>query len=184
MKRKLCRTSRGRNASTRDRRRSSGQIYRAVTIPHAMKLNAMLTKNQIICCGMTNLSFLEFQRLTTAGALRTAPLSRRDSLKRPWVQCPQRHQRSDRNVLVIHQMFFCERQCFHNRARLVLGLSIDHENDAFAIAARIPLADFPVEVKLYRRLNLFRYHRHDLLGCYALPGSLDDDDFCSFRYSD
>ena len=24
---------------------------RAVTIPHAMRLNAMLTKNQIICCG-------------------------------------------------------------------------------------------------------------------------------------
>ena len=38
-------------ASTRGRRRSSGQIYRAVTIPHAMRLNAMLTKNQIICCG-------------------------------------------------------------------------------------------------------------------------------------
>ena len=48
MKRKLCRMSRGRNASARCRRRSSGQIYRAVTIPHAMKLNAMLTKNQII----------------------------------------------------------------------------------------------------------------------------------------
>src|SRR5215469_4272543 len=33
MKRKLCRTSRGRNASARSRRRSSGQIYRTVTIP-------------------------------------------------------------------------------------------------------------------------------------------------------
>src|SRR5262249_61152593 len=61
MKRKLCRMSRGRNASARSRRRSSGQIYRAVTIPHAMKLNAMLTKNQIICCGMMNISFLEFE---------------------------------------------------------------------------------------------------------------------------
>src|SRR5271155_4114383 len=67
MKRKLCRMSRGRNASARSRWRSSGQIYRAATIPHAMKLNAMLTKNQIICCGMINLSFLEFQRLTAAG---------------------------------------------------------------------------------------------------------------------
>src|SRR5215469_2477431 len=26
-----------------------------------MKLNAMLTKNQIICCGMMNISFLEFE---------------------------------------------------------------------------------------------------------------------------
>src|SRR5499425_3098517 len=67
MKRKLCRMSRGRNASARSRRRSSGQIYRAVTIPHAMKLNAMLTKNQIICCGTMNVSLLEFQPLTATG---------------------------------------------------------------------------------------------------------------------
>src|ERR1700756_1413334 len=67
MKRKLCRMSRGRNASARCRRRTSGQIYRAATIPHAMKLNAMLMKNQIICCGMINLSFLE---ITTSEARR------------------------------------------------------------------------------------------------------------------
>jgi hypothetical protein len=64
MKRKLRRMSRGRNAPTRSRSLSSGQIYRAVTIHHAMKLNAMLTKNQIICCGTMNVSFLEFQPLT------------------------------------------------------------------------------------------------------------------------
>jgi hypothetical protein len=29
-----------------------------------MKLNAMLTKNQIICCGMMRVSFLEFQPFT------------------------------------------------------------------------------------------------------------------------
>src|SRR5215472_803241 len=63
MKRKLCRMRRGRNASARPRRRSSGQIYRAVTIPHAIKLNAILTKNQIICCGTMKVSFLEFQPL-------------------------------------------------------------------------------------------------------------------------
>ena len=38
-----------------------------------MKLNAMLTKNQIICCGMINLSFLEFQRLTAAGGCDRGP---------------------------------------------------------------------------------------------------------------
>jgi len=37
---------------------------RAVTIPHAMKLNEMLTKNQIICCGTMNVSPSEFERLT------------------------------------------------------------------------------------------------------------------------
>src|SRR5262252_6895528 len=65
MKRKLCRVSRGRNASARGWRRSSGQIYRAVTIPQAMKLNAMLTKNQ--SCVTMNISSLEFQPLTAAG---------------------------------------------------------------------------------------------------------------------
>src|SRR5260370_9933025 len=41
-----------------------------------MKLNAMLTKNQIICCGMINLSFLEFQRLTAAGGCdRSLPVA-------------------------------------------------------------------------------------------------------------
>src|SRR5262245_8484217 len=65
MKRKLCRMSRGRKASARSRTRTSGQMYRAVTIPQAMKLNAMLPKNQ--SCDMINISFLEFQPLTAAG---------------------------------------------------------------------------------------------------------------------
>src|SRR5215468_5061252 len=67
MKRKLCRMSRGRNASARSLMRSSGQIYRVATIPHAIKLNAMLTKNQIICCGMMNISLLESELLTVSG---------------------------------------------------------------------------------------------------------------------
>src|SRR5215471_17640281 len=33
-------------ASARDRRRSSGKTYRAKTMPHAMKLNAMLIPNK------------------------------------------------------------------------------------------------------------------------------------------
>src|SRR5215469_14131470 len=44
---------------------------------------------------------------------------------RSWVQCPQRHQGSDGNVLVIHQVFFRERQCFHKGSGLVLGLRVD-----------------------------------------------------------
>src|SRR5215467_5613945 len=86
------------------------------------------------------------------------------SLLRSWAhQCPQRHQRSDRNVLVIDQMFLRERQRFHEGSRLVLGLRIHQKDDAFAIAARIPLADFPVEIKLHSCPNLFRYRGHDLL---------------------
>src|SRR5262250_700294 len=65
MKRKLWRMSTGCNASGRGRRRSSGQMYRAVTIPQAMKLNAMLPKNQ--SCDTMNISFLEFQPLAAAG---------------------------------------------------------------------------------------------------------------------
>jgi hypothetical protein len=48
---------------------------------------------------------------------------------------------------VIHQLFLRERQSFHNGSCIVLGLSVDQEDDAFAIAARIPLSDFPVEVE-------------------------------------
>src|SRR5580704_14069326 len=77
------------------------------------------------------------------------------SLLRSWAhQCPQRHQGSDGNVLVIHQLFLRERQRFHNGSCLVLGLRVDQEDDAFAIAARIPLADFPVEVELHSCPNL------------------------------
>ena len=36
---------------------------------------------------------------------------------------------------------------------LVLGLHVDQEDDALAIAARIPLADFPVEIELHRSVS-------------------------------
>jgi hypothetical protein len=52
MKRKLWRISRGRKASSRGRRRSFGQMYRVLTIPHAIKLNAMLPKNGLIFSGV------------------------------------------------------------------------------------------------------------------------------------
>src|SRR5260370_6197440 len=77
-----------------------------------------------------------------------------ESLECSWVQRSQRHQRPDGNVLVIHQMCFRERQRFHQGPRLVLGLPIHQEDDAFAIAARIPLANFPVEIEPYSRLKL------------------------------
>ena len=73
----------------------------------------------------------------------------RDLLLRSWAhQCPQRHQGADGNVLVIHQLFLREWQRLHNGSRLFLGLRVDQEDDTFAIAARIPLADFPVEIEL------------------------------------
>ena len=64
-------------------------------------------------------------------------LSRGESLLRSWTdQCPQRHQGSDGDVLVIHQLFLRERQRFHNGWCLVLGLRLDQEGDAFSIAAQ------------------------------------------------
>src|ERR1700756_1525124 len=79
-------------------------------------------------------------------------------------------------------MCFRERQRFHQGPCLVLGLSIHQEDDAFAIAARIPLANFPVEIELYSRLNLVRNHGHDLLNGYALLGSLNDKHCGGFKY--
>jgi hypothetical protein len=49
-----------------------------------MKLNAMLTKNQIICCGTMNVFFLEFQPVTwpylsqQAAAARKASVAEKD----------------------------------------------------------------------------------------------------------
>ena len=84
---------------------------------------------------------------------------------------------------MIHQLFLREGQCFHNGSRLVLGLCIDQEDDAFAIAARVPLANLPIEVELHSCPNLFRYHGHDLLRGYARLGSLNDQHGGSFGYS-
>ena len=42
---------------------------------------------------------------------------------------------------MIDQVFLRERQRFHNRSCLVLGFRVDHENNPFAIAARIPPAE-------------------------------------------
>src|SRR5215469_1148536 len=106
-----------------------------------------------------------------------------ESLQRSWVQCLQRHQGSDRNVLVIHQLFLCEGESFHEGSCFVLALRVNQEDDAFAVAARIPLTDFPVEVELHSCLNLLWDDGHYLLRSYALPGSQNDQYFGCFRYS-
>src|SRR6185437_7429598 len=106
--------------------------------------------------------------IQTLGSLAAASLSREELPERFWVQCSQRHQGSDRNVLVVHQVLFGEGQRFHNGSCLLLGLRVDQEHNAFAIATRIPLPDLPVEVELYCCLNLLRHDGHDLLRSYAL----------------
>src|SRR5579871_5018351 len=123
-------------------------------------------------CGWHNRSFLMAAYLTN-DRLQCAPW--RESLLRSWLhQCPQRHQGSDRNVLVMEQLFFCERQGFHDGPCLVLGLSVDQEDDTFPIGTRIPLLDLPVEVELQSCPNLCRYDSHDLLRGHARLGSLND----------
>src|SRR5262250_3267855 len=79
------------------------------------------------------------------GRADLAEVARESPLRSAAHQRPQRHQGSDGNVLVIHQLFLREGQRFHQGSCLLLGLRLDHEDDAFAIAPRIPLADFPVE---------------------------------------
>ena len=58
---------------------------------------------------------------------------------------------------------------------------VDQEDGAFAIAARIPLADFPVEVELHGCPNLRRNDGHDLLAGDALLGGQNDHHFGGFR---
>src|SRR6266852_8134151 len=113
---------------------------------------------------MTSLPFVVTALCRLMARSRRQTRAGRESLLRSWTdQCPQRHQGSDGNVLVIHQLFLREWQRFHNGSCLVLGLRVDHEDDTFAIAARIPLADFPVEVQLHSCPNLCRYDGHDSL---------------------
>src|SRR6266436_6307206 len=120
---------------------------------------------------MTPLPFVVTALCKLMARSRRQTQAGRESLLRSWThQCPQRHQGSDGNILVIHQLFLRERQRFHNGSCLVLGLRVDQEDDAFAIAARIPLADFPVEVELHSRPNPCRYDGQDLLSGYALLG--------------
>jgi len=79
-------------------------------------------------------------------------------------------------------MLLRERQRFHNCSCLVLGLRVDQEDDALAIAARIPLADFSIEIELHSGPNLRWHDCHDLLRVYARPGGLNDQHFGGFRY--
>ena len=90
-------------------------------------------------------------------SLRAAALMRGESLQSCWVQCPQRHQWPDGNVLSVHQLCLREWQRFHECSRFVFGLRVNQEDNAFAVATRIPLADFPVKVELRSCPNFFRY---------------------------
>src|SRR5579863_3185922 len=118
-------------------------------------------------CAMMNVSSFR------TPAFYASPFKPGESEQGSRIQCPQRHQRPNRDVLVIHQLFLRQRQRFHNRSCLVLGLHLHQKDDAFAIAARIPLADFPVQVELDSCPNLFRYNGHDLLRGYTLSGGLN-----------
>src|SRR4030088_2760445 len=104
---------------------------------------------------MTSLPFVVTALCKLMARSRRQTQAGQESLLRSWTdQCSQRHQGSDGNVLVIHQLFLRERQRFHEGSCLVHGLRVDQEDHASAIAARIPLADFPIEVELHSCPNL------------------------------
>src|SRR5262249_61402628 len=78
------------------------------------------------CCGVV---LVELQRgfdlPIRRGLCAYQPLSRRESLLRSLAhQCPQRHQGSDGNVLVIQQLFLRERQRFHNGSAFLPRLCV------------------------------------------------------------
>src|SRR5215475_321585 len=104
---------------------------------------------------IVKMSFASMPNLLAIAAYRWPDDGPHFIVLRSWAyQCRQRHQGSDGNVRVIHQMFLRERQRFHKGSCLVLGLRVDQEDDASAITARIPLADFPREVELHGCPNL------------------------------
>src|SRR6185312_4714271 len=99
-------------------------------------------------------------------------------------QHPERCQGANGNVLVVHQVFFSEWQRFHDGLCFVLRLRIDDEDNALAIAARVPFADSAIEVELHGRADLGRHHGHDLLKGHTLPGSFDDQHGSGFWHRD
>jgi hypothetical protein len=84
---------------------------------------------------------------------------------------------------MVHQLFLREGQRTDERSCLLLSLRVDQEDDAFAVVARIPLSDFPVEIELHSCPNVFRDYGHHLLRTYALLGSQNHQHCGIFRYS-
>src|SRR5262249_17791611 len=96
-------------------------------------------------------------------------------------QGSQRHEGTNGNVLVVHQMLFRQRQRVHDGVSLVDGLHVKNKNHASAVAPRVPLANLAVEIELHRRPDLVWHDTHDLLAGYSLFGSQDDHHFSGFR---
>ena len=165
-------------------KQSEGNTYPLLTLRMGIAFHQAI----IAVCSEFEQSLLEISPKCLAATGDTQRPSRptltSSLLLRSWAdQCPQRHQGPDGNVLGIPQLFLGERQRFHNVSRLVLGLRVDQEDDSLAVAARIPLADFPVEVEFHGCPNLCRHNGHELLKGHALLGSLNDQHFRGFRYS-
>src|ERR671934_2819816 len=61
------------------------------------------------------------------------------------------HERTHRDVLVVHQVLFRQRHRIDEGAGLVCALRIDQENHASTVAAGVPLANLTVKIELHRR---------------------------------
>jgi hypothetical protein len=105
------------------------------------------------------------------------------SFLRSWAyQDPQRNQRSDGNVLAIHQLLFREWKGLDDRVRFLYGFRVDEEDHALAISARVPFADLAIQVELHSCPSFSRHHGEHLRKGHALLWGLNDEDLGSFGY--
>jgi hypothetical protein len=96
-------------------------------------------------------------------------------------QAGQWEEGTNGNVLVVHQVFFRQRQCVHDGVGIVNGPHANNKNHASAVTPRVPLANLAVEVELHGSPDLGRHDLYDLLTVHSLFGSQYDHDFRGLR---
>src|SRR5580700_2345051 len=74
---------------------------------------------------------------------------------------------TDRDVLVVHDMFRGQRKALHDRLRLGDIPGIQQEDGSATISTRVPFANLPLEIELHRLPDFSRHDGHDLVACDA-----------------
>jgi len=79
----------------------------------------------------------------------------------------ERQEWTDRNVLVIHEIFLAQRKAFHDRVRLGDIPRIQQEDNSATIATRIPFTNPPIEIELHGRPDFSWHDGYHLFACDA-----------------
>jgi hypothetical protein len=87
----------------------------------------------------------------------------------------ERQEWTDRDVLVVHEIFLAQRKAFDDRLRLRDVLRIQQEDDSATITTRIPFSNFPIEIELHGRADFSWHDGHHLFARGARLHCKDGD---------